>query len=200
MAKASINDLLPDVSYESPKSDVKRQKLIECVLTGKSKQYLRKAYTEECINKLSTEEVDKHFRNYEVKLLGQMVKSLVKSIIRMYSMGACAVLGMSNQDVLSDDLESDPFLNSVLQRFMCELYCRLDSFLSTLSVRLIASRYYLSEQGIKMEMTTPSKYTGLGAAIAAQLMIGFWFGIGVILTVRVVDSLDYCFGALMSSK
>ena len=34
-------------------------------------------------------------------LLGQMVKSLGKSIIRMYLMGACATLGMSNQDVLN---------------------------------------------------------------------------------------------------
>ena len=32
-------------------------------------------------------------------------------------MGACAPLGISNQDVLSEDLENDPFLNSALQRF-----------------------------------------------------------------------------------
>ena len=31
-------------------------------------------------------------------------------------------MGMTNQDALSEDLESDPFLNSVRQRFMCELY------------------------------------------------------------------------------
>ena len=29
--------------------------------------------------------------------------------------------------------------------------------------------------------TAPSKYTGLGAAMAAELMIGCWFGIGVVL-------------------
>ena len=40
-----------------------------------------------------------------------------------------------------------------------------------------------------------SKYVGLGATIAAGLMIGFWFGIGVIL----VDGLNYCTGALTSS-
>ena len=31
-----------------------------------------------------------------------------------------------------------------------------------------------------METTTPSKYEGLGAAMGAELMIGFWFGIRVI--------------------
>ena len=71
--------------------------------------------------------MDKLFSNYEVKLSGQMVKSLGKSIIKMYSMGACAVLGIRNQDVLSEDLESDPFIISALQRFMCELYYRFGS-------------------------------------------------------------------------
>ena len=39
-----------------------------------------------------------------------MVKSLGRSIINMYSMGACAELTISNQDALSEDLENDPFL------------------------------------------------------------------------------------------
>ena len=93
--------------------------------------------------------MDKLFSIYGAKLSGQIVKSLEKSIIRMYSMGACVVLGMSNQDALSEDLESDPFLNSTLQRFTCELYCRFDSFLTPLSIGLITSRHYLAEHGIK---------------------------------------------------
>ena len=74
-----------------------------------------------------------------------MVKLLGRSIINMYSMGACAVLGISNQDALSEDLENDPFLNSALQRFTCELYYRFGSFLALLSVGIITSRHYLSE-------------------------------------------------------
>ena len=68
--------------------------------------------------------MDKLFNIYEAKLPGQMVKSLGKSIIKMYLMGACAVLGMTNQDALRKDLESDPFLNFTLQKFTCELYYR----------------------------------------------------------------------------
>ena len=64
----------------------------------------------------------------------------------MYSMGACVALGISNQDALSEDLESDSFLNSALQRFTCELHYRFGSFLAPLSVRLITSRHYLSER------------------------------------------------------
>ena len=128
---------------ESPQSDTKRQKLLECILTGNSKLYLGKVYTEDQLKKLSEEEVEKLFNNCEVKLSGQMVKSLGKLIINMYSMGACAVLGMSNQDALSEDLENDPFLNSALQRFICELYYRFGSFLAPLSAGIITSRHYL---------------------------------------------------------
>ena len=77
-----------------------------------------------------------------------MVKSLGKLIIKMYSMGACTILGMSNQNTLSEDLESDPFLNSALQRFMCELYYQFGSFLAPLSTVIIMSRHYLSEWNV----------------------------------------------------
>ena len=129
MAEVSIDNLMPS-SYDAPQSDSKRQKLLKCILTRNSKLYLGKVYIKEQINRLSDEEVDKHFSTYEAKLSGQMVKSLVKSIINMYSMGACNTLGISNQDALSEYLEKDPFLNSALQRFTCELYYRFSSFLA----------------------------------------------------------------------
>ena len=132
-------------AHESPQSDTKHQKLLECVLTRNSKLYLGKVYTEEQSKKLSKEKVEKLINNYEAKLSGQMVKSLGKSIINMYSMGACAALGISNQDALSEDLENDPFLNSALQRFFCELSYRFGSFLAPLSIGIITSRHYLSE-------------------------------------------------------
>ena len=82
--------------YETPQSDTKRQKLLKCILTGNSKLYLGKVYTEEQLKKLNEEEVEKLFNNYEAKLSGQMVKSLGRSIINMYSMVACAVLRITN--------------------------------------------------------------------------------------------------------
>ena len=88
--------------------------------------------------------MNKLFALYEAKLSSQMIKSLGKSIIQMYSIGACSILGIKNQDDLSEDLESDPFLNSALQRFTCELYYRFGSFLAPLSVGLITSRHYVA--------------------------------------------------------
>ena len=147
-------ELIDNLGYETPQSDTKRQKLLECVLTGNSKLYLGKVYTEDQLTKLSEEEVEKLFNNYEAKLSGQMVKSLGCSIINMYSMGARAALRISNQEALSKDLENDPFLNSALQRFTCELYYRFGSFLVPLSVGIITSRHYLYEHNINGERTS----------------------------------------------
>ena len=153
-------ELIGNLGYGALQSDTKCQNLLVCILTRNSKLYLGKVYTEEQLAKLNEEEVEKLFNNYEAKLSGQMVKSLGCSIINMFSMGACAALGMTNQDALSEDLENDPFLNSALQRFICELYYRFGSFLSPLSVGIITSRHYLSEGNKNGERMSGTSETG----------------------------------------
>ena len=138
-------ELISNLGYETTQSDTKHQKLLECILTRNSKFYLGKVYTEEQLAKLNEEEVEKLFNNYEAKLSSQMIRSLGHSVINMYSMGACAALGITNQDALSEDLENNPFLNSALQRATSELYYRFGSFLAPLSIGIITSRHYLSE-------------------------------------------------------
>ena len=66
-----------------------------------------------------------------------MTKSLGKSVINLYSNIACSVLGIGNQLELSDDLESDPFLNTALQRFTCDLYHRFGALLAPVSVGIL---------------------------------------------------------------
>ena len=58
-------ELISNLGYGAGQSDTKRQKLLECVLTRNSKLYLGKVYTEEQLAKLSKEEVEKLFNNYE---------------------------------------------------------------------------------------------------------------------------------------
>ena len=72
-------------------------------------------------------------------------------------MGASAALGIINQEALSEDLENDPFLNSALQRFTCELYHRFGSFLAPLSIGIITSRHYLSECNKNGERTSETR-------------------------------------------
>ena len=93
----------------------KRERLVACVLSGNSKMYSGKEYTEEQINKIDCNDVNTLLNRYESILSAQMTKSLGKSIINLYSNIACSVLGVGNQQELSDDLECDPFLNTALQ-------------------------------------------------------------------------------------
>ena len=67
---------------------------------------------------------------YESVLSAQMTNSLGKSVINLYSNVACSVLGIGNQQDISNDLECDPFFNTVVQRFTCDLYYRFDTFLA----------------------------------------------------------------------
>ena len=62
--------------------------------------------------------------------------------INLYSNIACSVLGVGNQQELSTDLESDPFLNTALQRFTCDLYYRFDALLAPVSVGIITGKHY----------------------------------------------------------
>ena len=46
------------------------------------------------------------------------------------------------------------------------------------------------EQKTNKSSLTSSKYEGLAAAMAAEVMIGFWFGIGAILSIKMVRTLE----------
>ena len=125
----------------------------------------------------------------------------------MYSIGACSVLGITNQEALSEDFENDPFLNSACQRFTCELYYRFGSFFAPLSVGIFTSRHYLSEhykngerierveqvkqETIKMEemRKQPSRLEVIGAVITVGVL-GFWFGVGAALGAKMVNNLE----------
>ena len=118
----------------------KRERLVACVLSGNSKLYLGKEYTEEQINKMDCNDVNTLLNRYESVLSAQMTKSLGKSVINLYSNLACSVLGVGNQQELSTDLECDPFLNTAMQRFACDLYYWFGALLAPVSIGIIPVR------------------------------------------------------------
>ena len=120
----------------------KRERLVACVLSGNSKMYLGKEYTEEQINKMDCNDVNTLLNRYESVLSAQITKSLGKSIINLYSNLACSVLGVGNQQELSTNLECDPFLNTAMQRFTCDLYYRFGALLTPVSVGIITGKHY----------------------------------------------------------
>ena len=125
------------------------------------------------------------------------------------------MLRITNQEALNEDLENDPFLNSALQRFTCELYYRFGSFLAPLSVGIITSRHYLrgraatpgpllsiikmeneqveqvKRETIKMEETRkqPSRLEVIGVVLTVGVL-GFWFGVEAALGTKMVNNLE----------
>ena len=87
---------------------------------------------------------------YESILSAQMTKSLGKSIINLYSNFACSVLGVGNQQELSTDLECDPFLNTAMQRFTCDLYYHSGALLAPVSVGIITGKHYAENSITKL--------------------------------------------------
>ena len=104
--------------------------------------YLAKEYTEEQISKMDCNDVNTLLNRYKSVLSAQMTKSLGKSIINLYSNLACSVLGVGNQQELSTDLECDPFLNTAMQKFTCDLYYRFGALLAPVSVGIITGKHY----------------------------------------------------------
>ena len=128
-----------------------------CVLSGNSKMYLGKEYTEEQINKMDCNDVNALLNRYESVLSAQMTKSLGKSVINLYSNIACSVLGVDNQQDLSDDLECDPFLNTAMQRFTCDLYYRFGALLAPVSVGIITGKHYAKNSITKLNDRAKSR-------------------------------------------
>ena len=135
---------------EVEESDIrdKRERLVACVLSGNSKTYLGKEYTEQKINEMDCNNVNTLLIRYESVLSAQMTKSLGKSIINLYSNIACSVPGVRNQQELSTDLESNPFLNTALQR--CDLYYRFGTSLAPVRVGIITSKHYAKNSITKL--------------------------------------------------
>ena len=140
----TLNSPNPKEMNELEDNDVrdKRERLVACVLSGNSKMYLGKEYTEEQINKMDCNDVNTLLNRYGSVLSPQMTKLLGKSVINLYSNIACSVLGVGNQQELSTNLECDPFLNTAMQRFTCDLYYRFGTLLAPVSVGIITGKHY----------------------------------------------------------
>ena len=120
----------------------KRERLVTCVLSGNSKMYLSKEYTEQQINEMDYNSINTLLNRYKSVLSSQMTKFLGKSIINLYSNLACSLLGNGNQQDLSSNLECDPFLNTAMQRFTCDLYYQFGALLAPVSVGIITGKHY----------------------------------------------------------
>ena len=52
---------------------------------------------------------------------------------------------LGNQQDLSNHLKCDPFLNTAMQRFICDLYYRFGAFVAPVSVGIITGKHYVKK-------------------------------------------------------
>ena len=128
----------------------KRERLAACVLSGNSKTYLGKVYTEQQINEMDCDNLNTLVNRYESVLSAQMTKSLGESVINLYSNIACSVLGVGNQQDLSGYFECDPFRNTAMQRFTYDLYYHFGALLAPVSVDIITGKHYAKNSVTKL--------------------------------------------------
>ena len=132
----------------------KRERLVAYILSGNPKMDLGKEYTEQQINEMDYNSINTLLNRYESILSSQMTKSSGKSVINLYSNLACSLLGVGNQQELSTDLECDPFLNTAMQRFTCDLYYRFGALLAPVSVGIITGKHYAKNSITKLNDRT----------------------------------------------
>ena len=72
------------------------------------------------------------------------------------------MLGVGNQQELSTDLECDPFLNTAIQRFTCDLYYHFGALLAPVSIGIITGKHYAKSSITKLNDRTcnPTKRNG----------------------------------------
>ena len=119
--------------------------------------YLGKEYTEQQINEMDCTNVNALLNRYESILSAQMTKSLGKSVINLCSSIVCSVLGVGNQQELSTNLESNPFLNTALQRFTCDLYYHFGALLAPVSAGIITGKHYAKKSVTKLNDRSNSR-------------------------------------------
>ena len=62
------------------------------------------------------------------------------------------MLGVSNQQDLSSDLECDPFLNTAMQRFTCNWYYRFGALLAPVNVGIITGKHHAKKSITKRQI------------------------------------------------
>ena len=122
----------------------------------------KKTDTEQQVNEMDSHSINILSNGDTSVLSAQMTKALGKSVINLYSNIACSVLGIGNQQDLSDDLECDPFLNTAMQRFTCDLYHHFGAFLAPVSVGIITGKHYTGKHYAKNSATKLSDRSNKG--------------------------------------
>ena len=98
-------------------------------------------HTAEQVDAMDDTEIEKIYAQYETRLGAQMTKTLGQSALQLYAMVAGKVLPITDESLLVQDLENDPFVQHALSSAACELYYRFGMYLAPLTAALTTARH-----------------------------------------------------------
>ena len=134
---------------ETPQDNKMKERLIQVVAGGKSKEYLGKLYSTEDIEKLDDKEIAKLYARYEAVLGGIVNQTLKQHMIYAYTRAVeflCPTVSQGRFAVydtqkLHEHLTNGPFINLALTSLTCKLYHDYGHFLAPLEAALLTSNY-----------------------------------------------------------
>ena len=143
------DELLRDHKHDSQQNNTivtpERQKIIECIVRGDSKEYFSELYTVDDIRAMSDEKIKYLFSLYRAIQIKHMGSALSNSVIYMGSKCICTVLGLKKVSQLTDELQSNPFIKHVLNEIAFELHFKYAWVLPIVMIVIITVSQYIEE-------------------------------------------------------
>ena len=118
-----------------------------------SKQYIGRQLSAEEIDSLPNEEIGKLYARYEARLGASMRRTLGSAVLQIYTTAVSHLLPISaaRQDLLTADLEADPFVGHALTTVSCELYHRYGFYLAPITAMLSTFKHYKASKPLCIE-------------------------------------------------
>ena len=149
---ADIDKLIDQVEdlqvADSPDNKMK-ERLIQVVAGGKSKDFLGKMYSTEDIEKLDEKDLAKLYARYEAVLGGQITASLKEHMLTAYTRAIQALcptvsqgrLAINNPDRMVKSLSDGLFIDLALTSLTCKMYHDFGHLLAPLEAVLLTSNH-----------------------------------------------------------
>ena len=156
-----IDNLLNQAEEHVPQDNKMKERLIQVVASGKSKQYLGKLYSTDEIEKLDEKEIAKLYARYEAVLGGQITATLKQHIIFAYTRAVEVIcpavsqgrFALCNTNKMCENLNNGPFIDLALTSLTCRMYHDYGHLLAPLEAVLLTSNFVqpVNQQAIQQQ-------------------------------------------------
>ena len=152
-----------------------KERLVQVVASGKSKEYLGKLYNTEEIDKLDEKQITQLYARYEAVLGGRITQSLKQHMIFAYTRAVEAIcptvsqgrLAIRDTKEMCKSLNEGPFIDVALSSLTCKLYHDYGHLLAPLEAALLTSNY-IQPANVQQQQPVSQQTTQLTTKLPGQ--------------------------------